>query len=212
MVVDYNMDAIFILGYSGHAFVVIDSIHSEEKLVLGYFDRNQVKSNPHNLPYCGSETEPDFKNKVAGNIVFPTIGSNALRKKIVLYLENLGVNQGIVQDKSATVSPLSKIGKSTFIGPGAILNSLSNIGKGCIINSGAIVEHECVIGDYTHIAPGVVMAGNVTIGSETFVGANSVFRQGQKIGSNVIIGAGSVVVCDIPDNETWFGNPAVKIK
>jgi len=28
----------------------------------------------------------------------------------------------------------------------------------------------------------------------------------------VIVGAGSVVISDIPDNETWVGNPAKKLR
>lgn len=208
---DYK-DHMFILGYSGHAFVILESIHSENKKVIGYFDQKEVSNNPYHLTYFGSELETDFKEKVAGNAVFPCVGSNNIRKKIILYLESLNIKQTIVKHKTAIISPTSSVGASTFIGPGSILNSFSKIGKGCIINSGAIVEHECVIGDYSHIAPGAVLAGNVSIGTETFIGANSVFRQGQKIGNNVIVGAGSVVVCDIPDNETWVGNPAKRVK
>lgn len=202
----------FILGYSGHAFVVLDSIGSENKNVLGYFDQREVFNNPYSLTYFGSEQEADFKGKVGDSVVFPCVGSNSIRKKIILHLESLNIKQVIVKDKTAIVSPTCSIGESSFIGPGSIVNALSKIGKGCIINSGSIIEHECIIGDYTHIASGVVLAGNVSIGNETFIGANSVFRQGQKIGNNVMVGAGSVVVCDIPDNETWFGNPAKKIK
>jgi sugar O-acyltransferase (sialic acid O-acetyltransferase NeuD family) len=202
----------FILGYSGHAFVVLDSIQSENNKVIGYFDCKEVEYNPYGLTYFGSEEETDFKEKVANNAVFPCIGSNSIRKKIISHLEKLNVKQTTVKHKSAIISSASTIGQSSFIGPGAIVNSLAKIGKGCIINSGAIVEHECTIGDFSHIAPGAVLAGNVTVGYETFIGANSVFKQGQKIGNNVIVGAGSVVVCDIPDNETWFGNPAKKIK
>lgn len=209
---DYNLDNMFILGYSGHAFVVLDSILSENNNVIGYFDQREVSNNPYSLTYFGSELETDFKEKVAGSVVFPCVGANSIRKKIILHLESLNIKQAIVKHKTAIISPTSSVGESSFIGPGAIVNALSKIGKGCIINSGSIVEHECIIGDYSHIAPGVVLAGNVSIGSETFIGANSVFRQGQKIGNNVIVGAGSVVVCDIPDNEIWFGNPAKKIK
>jgi serine acetyltransferase len=32
-----------------------------------------------------------------------------------------------------------------------------------------------------------------------------------KIGNNVTVGMGAVVLKDIPDGETWIGNPARKL-
>jgi acetyltransferase-like isoleucine patch superfamily enzyme len=52
----------------------------------------------------------------------------------------------------------------------------------------------------------------VCVGESSLIGANAVIKPGVIIGSNVTIGAGSVVLRDIPDGETWAGNPARKIK
>lgn len=200
------------MGYSGHSYVIIDSILSKGDKVVAYFEQENQLINPYNLTYLGSEKLENFKEINRDNYVFPAVGSNLVRKKMVQTFEKLDLKQLVVKHKSAIISPKAKIAKSTFIGPGAILNSFCEIGKGTIINSGAIIEHECFVGDFSHIAPGTVLAGNVNVGNETFIGANSVVRQGQKIGNNVVIGAGSVVVCNIPDNEVWFGNPAKKIR
>lgn len=209
---EFKPKNINILGYSGHSYVIIDSILSVGDKVVAYFEQEKQLLNPYKLTYLGSEKLENFKEINQDNFVFPAVGSNLVRKKMVQTFEKLNLNQLVVKHKSAIISSSSKISKSTFIGPGAILNSLCEIGKGTIINSGAIIEHECFVGDFTHIAPGAVLAGNVNVGNETFIGANSVIRQGQKIGDNVVIGAGSVVVCNIPNNEVWFGNPAKKIR
>ncbi len=209
---EFRPKNINILGYSGHSYVIIDSILSVDDKVVAYYEQEEQLLNPYNLIYLGSENVENLKDINGDNFVFPAVGSNSLRKKMIQNFEKKDLNQLVVKHKTAIISPSSKISNSTFIGPGAILNSLCEIGKGSIVNSGAIIEHECVIGDFSHIAPGVVLAGNVSVGNESFIGANTVVRQGQKIGNNVIVGAGSVVVCDIPDNEVWFGNPAKKIK
>ena len=92
------------------------------------------------------------------------------------------------------------------------MNAFSRIGDGCILNTGCIIEHECTIANFVHIAPGSVLLGNVCVGESSLIGANAVIKPGVIIGSNVTIGAGSVVLRDIPDGETWAGNPARKIK
>lgn len=52
----------------------------------------------------------------------------------------------------------------------------------------------------------------VVIGNNVFIGAGTIILKGVNIGDNVIIGAGSVVTKNIPEKETWAGNPARKIK
>jgi acetyltransferase-like isoleucine patch superfamily enzyme len=51
--------------------------------------------------------------------------------------------------------------------------------------------------------------GQVTIKKNARVGANSVIMPGVTIGENAIVGACSFVNKDVPDNEVWFGTPAV---
>jgi acetyltransferase-like isoleucine patch superfamily enzyme len=52
----------------------------------------------------------------------------------------------------------------------------------------------------------------VIIGDDVFIGTRSIICKGVNIGARTIIGAGSVVICDIPADEIWAGNPARFIK
>ncbi|MBP6754894.1 MAG: acetyltransferase [Bacteroidia bacterium] len=203
---------ILIFGYSGHAYVVIDVAISCGYIVKEYVDLVENKLNPFNLIYKGSESSINIADLSTYNFCFPALGSNEIRFKLVNYFSENNLNQTILIHPSSIISGKSKIGLSTFISSAVVVNPLVKIGVGCIINTGVIVEHECNIGDFTHLAPGVVLAGNVNIGSFSFLGANSVVKQGVKIGNNVVVGAGSVVLNDIPDNETWVGNPARKLR
>jgi len=52
----------------------------------------------------------------------------------------------------------------------------------------------------------------VIIKNRVFIGGHATILKGVTIGENSVIGACSLVSRDIPDNEIWAGNPAVKIK
>jgi acetyltransferase-like isoleucine patch superfamily enzyme len=52
----------------------------------------------------------------------------------------------------------------------------------------------------------------VIIGDDVFIGTNSIVLKGVTIGERSVVGAGSVVVCDVPSDEIWAGNPAKFIK
>lgn len=195
-----------IVGYSGHAYVIIDILLSAGRLVTAYCDQEAKEFNPYHLDYLGKES--DVISKLKKFDFFACVGHNGIREKIHTNLSQYLGNPINAIHPSAVISASVKMGDGVMIAANATLNPLVQIGQGVICNTSTSIDHECVIGDFTHIAPGAVLCGNVSVGRGTFVGANSVVRQGIKIGNNVIIGAGTVVVKDIPDNATVIGNPA----
>lgn len=198
---------IAIIGYSGHAYVVIDALQSAGKCVTAYCDGEKKAANPFALTYLGRETEAIEELKQFD--YFASVGDNRIRRKIAEFMESMIHRPAItVIHPSAVIAQSVQAGHGVLVCAGALINPLAVIGNGAICNTGAIVEHECRIGEYVHIAPGAVLCGAVNIGNNTFVGANSVIRQGITIGANVIIGAGSVVTKDIPDGAQVIGNPA----
>ena len=52
----------------------------------------------------------------------------------------------------------------------------------------------------------------IVIDDGAFVGTRSIILKGVRIGKNAVVGAGSVVICDVPDNQVWSGNPAKFVK
>jgi len=98
------------------------------------------------------------------------------------------------------------IGANTQIACGALSNTI--IGKGSKINGLCFIGSNCILGKNIWITGSSMIAGSVTIGNSTTIYSKVVLREHIKVGSNVIIGMGSVVTKSIPNNETWFGNPA----
>ena len=197
---------VVIIGYSGHAYVIIDILLNAGRLVTAYCDQEEKANNPYHLQYIGKESE--VAPLLQDYDFFACVGHNGIREKIHTQVSQfLGEPVNAIHP-TAVISSSVKLGTGIMVAANATINPLVNLGKGVICNTGSSIDHECIIGDFTHIAPNAVLCGNVEIGKNSFIGANSVIRQGVHIGNNVIVGAGSVVLTDIPDNMTYVGNPA----
>jgi sugar O-acyltransferase (sialic acid O-acetyltransferase NeuD family) len=199
---------VVLVGYSGHALVAAETLQMAGYEIIGYLEKEVVKKNLIDIPYLGFEQNIADLDKIKGSMVFPAIGDNAIREKVILLLQKAGFKMPSAVGSKANISNSVSIGEGTLICQGALINPFAIIGNGVIINTGAIIEHECVINDFAHIAPGAVLAGNVKVGKGSFIGANAVIKQGVIIGDYVTIGAGSVVLKNIENNTTFAGNPA----
>jgi len=114
----------------------------------------------------------------------------------------------------------AKVGDGTKIGSLAHIDYDVVIGKNCLIEGCAYIPPLTRIGDNVFIGPNVTVTNEkhiltrklagVTIKDNAKIGAGSILIAGITIGTGVIIGAGSVVTKDVPDYETWYGNPARK--
>ena len=198
-----------IIGYSGHAYVIIDIFLNAGRLVTAYCDSEEKKSNPYHLNYLGKEME--VVEKLKKYDYFACVGHNGIREKIHKALSEIIGDPINAIHPSAVISASVKMGNGVMIAANTTINPMTEIGNGVVCNTSSSIDHECVIGDFSFIAPGAVLCGNVKVGKSSFVGANAVVRQGITIGNNVIIGAGTVVIKDIPDNTTVIGNPARKL-
>jgi UDP-N-acetylbacillosamine N-acetyltransferase len=194
-------------GYSGHSWVVIDSLLKSGGNAVGYLTKNEAEYNPFDLKYCGFEFDVNLETTIGDNHYFIAVGDNYIRRKINSKIfEIIDRSASTIIDPTSVVSNYAEVGRGVFIGPSTIINFNAKIGDGTICNSGSIIEHECKIGSFSHIAPGAVLCGNVLVGDNTLIGANATILPNLKIGSNCIIGAGSVVFSDIPDNTKVVGN------
>lgn len=198
---------VVIIGYSGHAYVIIDILLNAGRLVTAYCDQEEKANNPYHLQYLGKESE--VAPLLQDYDFFACVGHNGIREKIHTQVSQfLGEPVNAIHP-TAVISSSVKLGTGIMVAANATINPLvNNRLRAGIRNTGSSIDHECIIGDFTHIAPNAVLCGNVEIGKNSFIGANSVIRQGVHIGNNVIVGAGSVVLTDIPDNMTYVGNPA----
>lgn len=197
---------VYLFGASGHGKVIKDILNANGVKVEAFVDDNP------DVKECGGR--PVVHDAAGLSPMIVSIGVNKVRKMIVerLKANNSAIEFATAIHPSAVISPSAKIGEGSVVMAGAVVNADAVIGKHCIVNTGATIDHDCVVGDYCHVAPGAHICGGTQIEEGTWVGVGTSIIQCLNIGKNCMIGAGSVVVRDIPDDVTAFGNPCrVKI-
>lgn len=133
----------------------------------------------------------------------------------------LGIQDFNFYTKNDQIIPIVHAGK-TIIGDRVSVGYNSVIGKAVfdynqtIIDNNTIISNCSCIGHDAHLSNNVMIggcsliAGYTTIGHGTDVSMGVTVRNGLTIGNNVKINMGSVVILNIDDGKTVFGNPARK--
>ena len=131
-----------------------------------------------------------------------------------------GEGFGIVKDEKGINLHVPHTGKA-IIGNNVLLMPFANVDRGTLGNT--VIEDHAVIDHYCHIAHNTrvgrnsivtactVLCGGSSVESDSYLGINTIIKQKIKVGSNVTTGMGAIVTSNIPDGETWLGNPAMEI-
>ena len=139
---------------------------------------------------------------------FVAIGSNKIRSKLSILVNQIGFEFVNAVSPHAIISPTAKLGRGVAIMGGVVINSSASVGDFAIINTGAVIEHDCQIGEATHIGPSCALAGNVIIGRLSFLGIGVRVIPGVRVEDEVVVGAGSVVISRLASKVTAVGCPA----
>jgi len=208
---------IIVIGSSGHAKVVIDSIEKENKYeIIGLLDRfKEVGSSSFGYKIIGKEEDlPNLIKmyKIEGGII--AIGDNFIRYTVYnKILQNVPQFNFIkVIHPSAQIARNVLIGKGTVIFANTTISSEATVGDFCIINNNSSLDHGSKMSDYSSLAPGSIVGGNVKIGLFAAVSLGSKVIHGITIGEHTIIGTGATVLKDIPKYVVAYGTPAKVIR
>ena len=105
----------------------------------------------------------------------------------------------------------TEIGDGVIIFPGAIISNNVRIGDFVTIGCGTQIGHDCTIGSFSSIMANVDLGGKCTIDNFVFMGTNSTCLPHKIISQDVYIGSGTIVIRNINQPGTYFGNPAKRI-
>ena len=154
--------------------------------VLGSIESfNFNKNNLVVLGVAGIEAKKQIVQKLNGKVKFMTfIAEGALLGKHV------------------------SLGEGTIICPGAKIGSNVSIGAFGLVNLDCIIGHNSVLGKNCSIMPQVAVGGGSTVGNDIFIGTKATVSPRLTIADNSHLGVGAVVIRDISEPGTYFGNPA----
>ncbi|PML53289.1 NeuD/PglB/VioB family sugar acetyltransferase [Vibrio lentus] len=131
------------------------------------------------------------------------------------YVYDLLLSKGMVFD--TFIHPTVVLGRNIIIGngsvicPNCILTCDIQLGDGVFLNTATTLGHDVSIGDFSSLNGKVEVSGWVKISSVVTIGSRALILPKKKIGEGSTIGAGSVVVGNVKQNITVFGNPAKRI-
>jgi acetyltransferase-like isoleucine patch superfamily enzyme len=117
------------------------------------------------------------------------------------------------------------IGIHTSIGSYCEIKEEVRIGDRCQIKSYVAIPKGTIVGNDVFLGPRVTILNDkhpnareatsgswkleeVVIEDGASIGGGSVILPGVRIGKNAIVAAGAVVTKNVPEGETWMGNPA----
>lgn len=135
----------------------------------------------------------------------------AEKRRVALALADRGWQAEIFIHDSAVVGLRTNIGAGTAVFPFCRISSDCEIGEHVLVNGGSGVGHDAAVGSYSSLLGAVSVNGNAQVGEGVLFGAGSMVYPGKKVGSWARIGLGSVVLRNVPEGATMFGNPARRI-
>ena len=162
-----------------------------------------------------------FKDFVGGHCVVEDM--EILLKDIdkPLLKEAYKICRGTVIWGNCNIYPEAKIGKGCSIGQFTEIDTGVKIGNSVRIGAYCFLPEGVTIEDNVFIAPKVTFSndkhppskkkfwGKILVKKGAAIGMGSIILPGVTIGENAIVGAGAIVTKDIPDNQCWYGNPAM---
>lgn len=110
--------------------------------------------------------------------------------------------------KNSTIRINTKIGVGCIISDNVLLSCDVSIGNFVTFLSFSIIGHDVVVGDYCHLASFTFLGGGAMLGNLSTVHPGARVLPHIKVGGGSTIGAGSVVIRNVKDSVTVFGNPA----
>lgn len=103
-----------------------------------------------------------------------------------------------------------EIGANSQIARGALSDTVIN--DGCKMNGLCFIAHNCVLEENVWITGNTMLCGSVHVGKNATIFSDVIIRDQRTIGESAKIGMGAVVVKNVPEGETWLGNPAHKVE
>lgn len=185
--------------------------YDEEFVVKGFLDDNSNVLD-------GFDNYPAILNSVEAYEIHPddvficALGSVKAKKHYVTILLNKGAIFINLIHKNVVFNINAKLGTGCiFWGPISISNDVI-IKDFVTIHPNVAIGHDVSIGNFAHIGAYCFFGGYTEIQNDVTIYVRATILDRLKVGQGATVGAGSVVLRNVKENTTVFGNPAKKIQ
>jgi sugar O-acyltransferase (sialic acid O-acetyltransferase NeuD family) len=140
------------------------------------------------------------------------IAEPSIRRRVATRCLDAGLSPFCIAAQNSLELHDAQIGHGYIVCPFAMVTSNVRIGRFFQANIYSYVAHDCVVGEFVTLGPHAGINGRCIIGDGVYIGAGAMIRNGVTVGAGAVIGMSAVVVDDVPDGETWVGNPARRLR
>lgn len=149
-------------------------------------------------------------NTTIGNHVTIQAGAKIAEQDFNVYSYH-GIKKQVYHSGNVVIGSNVLISSGVFIGQAMYLYGETLIGDNCFIGANVCVGHNAEIQSGCEVCANSIIAGYCRIGENTKIFLSVTLANAINIGKKVTINVGSVVIRDVPDGKTVFGNPAREI-
>ena len=174
----------YIIGTSTLTEIMVETLLSQGKKVLGLFDDYSKKNSFMEIPILGTINDLLCNESIKKYSVFVAIGDNQSRMRISKKLKNAGFDFFNIIHPRSQIEISVKVGNGNFFGCFSYVGTNSIIGDGNIIFPGVSINHHNKIGSYNFISPNSSIGGYTKIGNNCKIGMNCVLKPYIEIKSN----------------------------
>jgi sugar O-acyltransferase (sialic acid O-acetyltransferase NeuD family) len=128
----------------------------------------------------------------------------AVGERLALRGARLGT---VVAPMGNYASSVQDVAGGIFLGMCSISSSVS-IGRFVLVQGFACVGHDVVLEDGVTVSSHAFIGGGAHIGRDATIHPHATILPRIRVGVGAVVGAGAVVVKDVPERVTVFGNPA----
>lgn len=181
--------------------------YQTEYLIKGFLDDNLDSLNGYEgmPPIVG--TISDYMPQ-ADDLFVCAMGDVETKKRCVETMLNKGGKFTTLIHPTASIAPDSKIGHGCIIMHRAIVGSDAVVGDFVLVQVSSIIAHDCRVGDFSRLDCFTVMVGGTILREEVTVHTSAIINHQVVVGKKAHIGACSLVIRNVKEGSTVFGNPA----
>lgn len=151
---------------------------------------------------------PDAYAPAPDDVFVTALGDVAARRRCADALAARGARFVPLVHRSASLGPHAVVGDGALVAQHAVVSADAAVGRHACVFQGAVVGHDARVGDFAHVYALCALGGGVTLGEGAVVYPGARIAPRRRVGARAVVGIGSVVLVNVRDGETVFGNPA----